>query len=166
MRLRQLFVLMQELERLKVFQRDDDGRVRVCEMVWLVGDFNSTPDSICILALKGLATSNEEDEGICSCVRDIQAYPRWTSVMEVSNGCEPDFTNYTRGFKGTLDYLFFLRPDLDLDLVESLESMSLLGRDGFEAMSMPPSSELEPGLPNSVHPSDHLPLLVQWNDVS
>lgn len=54
-------------------------------------------------------------------------------------------TNVTPGFTGTLDYIFF-RPS------NSLRFVNLL------ALPAPGSPDLEGGLPNNSHPSDHLPI--------
>lgn len=67
-----------------------------------------------------------------------------TSLYEKALGEHPN-TNVTPGFTGTLDYIFF-RPS------DSLRFINLL------ALPPPGSPELEGGLPNYSHPSDHLPI--------
>ena len=67
-----------------------------------------------------------------------------TSLYEKALGEHPN-TNVTPGFTGTLDYVFF-RPS------DSLRIVNLL------ALPDQGSPELEGGLPNHSHPSDHLPI--------
>ena len=57
---------------------------------------------------------------------------------------EPLATNYTAGFKGTLDYIFYTSLPLEC----------------IERMDIPSFKELdqETALPSRKHPSDHLPL--------
>jgi mRNA deadenylase 3'-5' endonuclease subunit Ccr4 len=59
---------------------------------------------------------------------------------------EPKFTHYGTYFKGTLDYIF-------LPANESLECRGL--------SPLPREPEMEPGLPNAVFGSDHVPLCCQ-----
>lgn len=64
-------------------------------------------------------------------------------------GSEPSFTNFTPGFTGTLDYIFFspsdsIRPISFLELPES-EWPEVIG-----------------GLPNFNYPSDHLPIGAEF----
>lgn len=59
---------------------------------------------------------------------------------------EPKFTHYGTYFKGTLDYIF-------LPVNERLECRGLL--------PLPKEPEMEPGLPNAVFGSDHVPLCCQ-----
>lgn len=62
---------------------------------------------------------------------------------------EPPFTNCTPGFTGTLDYIFFSPSD-------HIKPVSFLELPG------PDSSDVDGGLPNLFHPSDHLPIGVEF----
>jgi mRNA deadenylase 3'-5' endonuclease subunit Ccr4 len=66
------------------------------------------------------------------------------SLYEKALGEHPN-TNVTPGFTGTLDYIFY-RPS------DSLRFINLL------ALPAAGAPELEGGLPNYRHPSDHLPI--------
>lgn len=61
------------------------------------------------------------------------------------NGGEPEYTNYTPGFTGTLDYIF-------LSDGSSIKPTSLL------CLPRGDSEDVKGGLPNFQHPSDHLPI--------
>ena len=76
---------------------------------------------------------------------------RWRSAYKDVQGCEPKFTNYTAGFKGCLDYI----------LMSSVEDVDVRAS---AALSLPTEDDLkkEIGLPSSVFPSDHLPLLAEF----
>lgn len=67
-------------------------------------------------------------------------------------GGEPEFTNCTPGFTGTLDYILFT-PAGDVKPCSYLE---LPGVD---------SPDVDGGLPNYYHPSDHLPIGVEFEVV-
>lgn len=60
---------------------------------------------------------------------------------------EPLFTNFTRSFSGTLDYIFYTENSLRVeDLLELLDRESL-----------------RPGLPSPVWPSDHIALMARFS---
>lgn len=69
------------------------------------------------------------------------------------NGGEPEFTNYTPGFTGTLDYIFLS----DGSSIKPTSLLSLPRRD---------STDVQGGLPNFQHPSDHLPIGADFLVVS
>lgn len=71
-----------------------------------------------------------------------------SSVYASTRG-EPEFTNCTPGFTGTLDYLFF-SPSGDITPVSYLE------------LPDSNSSDTNGGLPNYYHPSDHLPIGAEF----
>ena len=76
---------------------------------------------------------------------------RWRSAYKDVQGREPKFTNYTAGFKGCLDYI----------LTSGVEDVEVRAS---AALSLPQEEELkkEVGLPSSIFPSDHLPLLAEF----
>lgn len=67
-------------------------------------------------------------------------------------GGEPEFTNCTPGFTGTLDYILFT-PAGDVKPCSYLE---------LPAVDSP---DVDGGLPNYYHPSDHLPIGVEFEVV-
>lgn len=67
-----------------------------------------------------------------------------SSVYAYTRG-EPQFTNCTPGFTGTLDYIFFSPSGC----IKAISYLELPERE---------SSEVKGGLPNYYHPSDHLPI--------
>lgn len=66
------------------------------------------------------------------------------SLYKQALGEHPD-TNVTPGFTGTLDYIFF-QPSNSLQFINML------------ALPTRGAADLEGGLPNQSHPSDHLPI--------
>ncbi|WOL09505.1 carbon catabolite repressor protein [Canna indica] len=66
------------------------------------------------------------------------------SLYATHGGGEPPFTNCTPGFTGTLDYIFLGG--------SRLKPVSILEVPG------PKSPDIDGGLPNHYHPSDHLPI--------
>lgn len=70
------------------------------------------------------------------------------SVYAYTRG-EPQFTNCTPGFTGTLDYILF-SPSGDINPVSYLD------------LPDSKSSDVTGGLPNSYHPSDHLPIGAEF----
>lgn len=70
------------------------------------------------------------------------------SVYACTRG-EPPFTNCTPGFTGTLDYILFSPSD-------HIKPISFL--------ELPDSNapDVDGGLPNYFHPSDHLPIGVEF----
>lgn len=87
----------------------------------------------------GLGTSDNNNAGEAE-----RAPLPLLSLYSEALGDHPN-TNVTPGFTGTLDYIFFWPSD-------SLRFISVL------ALPAPGSPDLEGGLPNYCHPSDHLPI--------
>ncbi|KAL1804253.1 hypothetical protein ACET3Z_032900 [Daucus carota] len=107
--------------------------------VLLSGDFNSVPgDKVYEYLISGnpsMEPQLEQREDLPIPLDSVYAYLRG----------EPQFTNCTPGFTGTLDYILFspsgsINPISYLDLPEA------------------DSSDVKGGLPNYYHPSDHLPI--------
>lgn len=73
------------------------------------------------------------------------------SVYASTRG-EPHFTNCTPGFTGTLDYILF-SPSGDIKPVSYLE------------LPEPEAADVQGGLPNYYHPSDHLPIGAEFEIV-
>ncbi|XP_052209692.1 carbon catabolite repressor protein 4 homolog 4 isoform X3 [Diospyros lotus] len=130
------------LSRLAQFKTLVAEKFQCTPSVMVAGDFNSTPgDKVYEYMISGSSSM-----GSPNCVEDVPM--GLCSVYAFTRG-EPAFTNCTPGFTGTLDYIFFsplgdVKPVSYLQLPE-LESPDVIG-----------------GLPNYHHPSDHLPIGVEF----
>lgn len=130
------------LSRLAQFKTLVSQRFDCSPSLILSGDFNSTPgDKVYQYLISGNSSSAPSIDFVDLPIPLCSAY--------ATTRGEPPFTNYTPGFTGTLDYIFFspsdcIRPVSFLELPE------------------PGSSDLDGGLPNFSHPSDHLPIGVEF----
>ncbi|BBH02701.1 DNAse I-like superfamily protein [Prunus dulcis] len=130
------------LSRLAQFKTLVSQRFDCSPSLILSGDFNSTPgDKVYQYLISGNSSSAPSIDSVDLPIPLCSAY--------ATTRGEPPFTNYTPGFTGTLDYIFFspsdcIRPVSFLELPE------------------PGSSDLDGGLPNFSHPSDHLPIGVEF----
>ncbi|XP_078446259.1 carbon catabolite repressor protein 4 homolog 4-like isoform X2 [Wolffia australiana] len=118
------------LSRLSKFRSQIIGKFNSVPSVIVAGDFNSTPgDDVYRCVVSKNVGEGELPVQLCS--------------LYASAGGEPAFTNCTPGFTGTIDYIFFsgLLSPVTLLQVPTVESPDIVG-----------------GLPNSYHPSDHLPI--------
>ncbi|KAJ7542349.1 hypothetical protein O6H91_10G102100 [Diphasiastrum complanatum] len=163
------------VSRLVGFQRELIDRYQKVPIVFLVGDFNSTPGD----QVYNYLVSNEKDVMVVPPfissslqvmlakdsirgVADSSLENNHSTKLRASNNrvetiffplCslygkvagEPSFTNCTPGFTGTLDYIFFC-PSCCL---RPKSILSLPSIDSIETVG---------GLPNHFHPSDHLPI--------
>ena len=135
--------LMQELE---IFITQRDLPVVLC------GDFNSEPQSAVYQYLSegGLDVSHPDLEivsdkmlpGLESSTHSVEL----VSAMNIAYGEEPHFTNYTAGFQGTLDYMWFNPNRLRAAAVAEIPAENSLGDT----------------LPNALYPSDHLFLSCEF----
>jgi len=82
-------------------------------------------------------------------MRDMTHRLNLASAYHAALGAEPPFTNYTSGFKGTLDYLWFDPNSLRVLAVAQIPSEEDLNLAGG-------------ALPNAQYPSDHLMLLADF----
>ena len=62
----------------------------------------------------------------------------------------PEFTNYTEKFKGTIDYIFY----------KDFQENNIKVR---RVLNIPKSSVLGDGCPNNIFPSDHLPIIADFD---
>ncbi|KAG7024715.1 Carbon catabolite repressor protein 4-like 4 [Cucurbita argyrosperma subsp. argyrosperma] len=128
------------LSRLARFKTLVSEKFECTPSILLAGDFNSTPgDKVYQYLISGKSSSGFSPE----CLEELPL--PLSSVYATTLGREPSFTNFTPGFTGTLDYIFFspsdsIRPISFLELPES-ECPEVIG-----------------GLPNFSYPSDHLPI--------
>ncbi|KAI3468486.1 hypothetical protein Pfo_025149 [Paulownia fortunei] len=129
------------LSRLAGFKMLVSKKFDCSPSVIVAGDFNSVPgDQVYQYLVSGTNLMGPE-------TADDLPIPL-SSVYAFTRG-EPEFTNCTPGFTGTLDYIFF-SPSGDIKPVSYLE---LPGTD---------SSDVSGGLPNYFHPSDHLPIGAEF----
>ncbi|OEH77099.1 endonuclease exonuclease phosphatase family protein [Cyclospora cayetanensis] len=143
----------------------------------LCGDFNSSPDSaVYRLLLTGACDEQHQDfaadaNGIlrdCHIGHSLMlssAYALGKALrenldpydFEVSQQCEPPFTNYTGNFTGCLDYIFFSASELRLAaLMEPVSETQLF----MEAETLHLRSA---ALPSPLRPSDHVPLIAEFD---
>ncbi|KAE8649975.1 carbon catabolite repressor protein 4 homolog 4 [Cucumis sativus] len=133
------------LSRLARFKSLVAEKFECTPSILLAGDFNSTPgDKVYEYLVSGNSSSGFSPE----CLDQELPLPL-SSVYANILGSEPSFTNFTPGFTGTLDYIFFspsdfIRPISFLELPES-EWPEIIG-----------------GLPNHSYPSDHLPIAAEF----
>ncbi|KAK6934835.1 Endonuclease/exonuclease/phosphatase [Dillenia turbinata] len=131
------------LSRLAQFRTLVAERFECSPSVLLAGDFNSTPgDKVYQYLFSGHSSFKEQLE--CSEELPISL----SSVYAFTKG-EPAFTNCTPDFTGTLDYIFFCPS-------EKIKPISFL------EVPLSDSADVEGGLPNYFHPSDHLPIGAEF----
>ncbi|XP_052155907.1 carbon catabolite repressor protein 4 homolog 4-like [Oryza glaberrima] len=121
------------LSRVTQFEKLISNKFNCKPSVMIAGDFNSTPGDKVYNYLVS-ANSDSTDEA-----------PIKLRSLYAANGGEPEFTNCTPGFTGTLDYIF-------LSDGSSVKPTSLL------RIPRGDSADVQGGLPNFHHPSDHLPI--------
>ncbi|KAF2400091.1 transcription factor [Trichodelitschia bisporula] len=116
------------------------------------GDFNSTPGSgIYNLITQGSLENHHQDLGEFKYglfTRDGMKHP-FALKSSYSHINELQFTNYTPGFSGVLDYIFYS--------TNTLQVRGLLGEVDGEYL------QRVPGFPNYHFPSDHLALLSEFS---
>ncbi|XP_044450209.1 carbon catabolite repressor protein 4 homolog 4 isoform X2 [Aegilops tauschii subsp. strangulata] len=129
------------LSKVSEFEKIIANKFTCKPSVIIAGDFNSTPGDKVYNYLVS-ASSESTDEALIK-----------LHSLYAENGGEPEFTNCTPGFTGTLDYIF-------LSEGGSVKPTSLLRipRGG--------SPDVEGGLPNFHHPSDHLPIGADFQVLS
>ena len=126
----------------------------------ICGDFNSEPTSAVYQYLSegGVDRDHPELAAAANANADTHTHPNvlpdaenifhnieLSSCMMTAMGHEPSFTNYTKAFKGTLDYIWYTPGRLKVLAVTCMPEESMVVEHG-EA------------LPNVVYPSDHLML--------
>ncbi|KAL8536623.1 hypothetical protein ACS0TY_011993 [Phlomoides rotata] len=129
------------LSRLAGFKMLVSEKFNCLPSIIVAGDFNSVPgDQVYQYLVSGSNLTGPE-------TADDVPIPL-SSVYAFTRG-EPDFTNCTPGFTGTLDYIFFSPSG-------NIKPVSYLELPGSE------SSDISGGLPNDFHPSDHLPIGAEF----
>ncbi|KAH7429869.1 hypothetical protein KP509_09G069400 [Ceratopteris richardii] len=111
----------------------------------ICGDFNSTPGDQVYSYLISAEGSTMDNPGVSLSMeqKSEKCMPLYSLYASFKD--EPDFTNFTPEFTGTIDYIFFSSFDI-------IKPSSLLVVPSAE------SEDLKGGLPNQSHPSDHLPI--------
>ncbi|KAI9707475.1 MAG: Glucose-repressible alcohol dehydrogenase transcriptional effector [Candelina mexicana] len=117
----------------------------------ICGDLNSTPDSgVYDLLAHGSLPSNHSDLASRSYgdfTRDGMTHP-FSLKSSYSNVGELSFTNYTPGFTGVIDYIWYS--------TNALQATGLLGEVDKDYL------QRVPGFPNYHFPSDHLSLMAEF----
>uniref|UniRef100_A0ACD5TGU8 Uncharacterized protein n=1 Tax=Avena sativa TaxID=4498 RepID=A0ACD5TGU8_AVESA len=130
------------LSKVSEFENVISNKFTCKPSVIIAGDFNSTPgDKVYNYLVSGNSESKDDEPPINLC------------SLYAANGGEPEYTNYTPGFTGTLDYIF-------LSDGSSIKPTSLL------RLPRGDSADVEGGLPNFHHPSDHLPIGADFQVLS
>jgi CCR4-NOT transcription complex subunit 6 len=118
----------------------------------VAGDYNSTPDSAVysLFSSGAVPTSHPDLEGrkYAALTRDGVFHP-FTLKSAYSSLGELEFTNYTPGFVGTLDYIWY--------------STSALTVTGVLGEIDPEYVKRVPGFPNLHYPSDHIMLQAEFD---
>ncbi|PON37203.1 Endonuclease/exonuclease/phosphatase [Parasponia andersonii] len=132
------------LSRLAQFKTLVTNKFKCASSLIAAGDFNSTPgDKVYQYLISGTTSSPLET------IRGLEDVPiPLRSVYDFTVG-EPKFTNCTPDFTNTLDYIFFSTSDC-------IKPVSLLELPESD------SSDVAGGLPNSSHPSDHIPIGAEF----
>ncbi|KAF7828475.1 carbon catabolite repressor protein 4-like protein 4 isoform X1 [Senna tora] len=131
------------LSRLSQFKTLVSERFECTPEVIVAGDFNSTPGD---MVYQYLTSGNPSSPSMPECSEELPI--PLCSVYACTRG-EPAFTNCTPGFTGTLDYILFSPSD-------HLKPISFLELPDSD------SPDVEGGLPNYFHPSDHLPIGAEF----
>lgn len=130
------------LSRLAQFKLLVSDKFDCSPSVVVTGDFNSLPGSQVYQYL----TSGSSEAGTLLEISDDVHIPLCSAYASTRG--EPHFTNYTPGFTGTLDYILFSP--------ENIKPVSYL------ELPEPEASDIQGGLPNYYHPSDHLPIGAEF----
>ena len=121
--------------------------------VLLCGDLNSTPDSAVYDLLSNQAVHPghpdiiEAKDGILPDARSITHNLKISSTYQTVTGDEPSFTNYTGGFKGTLDYIWY-----SSDNLRPLSAAPIVEEEAILKYGI--------ALPNPQFSSDHIMMLA------
>ncbi len=139
-----LFQMVQLLKHL-------ENRYKKHEKLIICGDFNSLPDSDQIqLILKEKPVELQIKGFWKKKIRNLKYKSAYSKYRQKNTrNYHPSFTNYTRNFKGNLDYIFYAKKS-------PLQLKRLL--------KLPKSGEISENiaLPNKYWPSDHLPLMAEF----
>ncbi|XP_073301727.1 carbon catabolite repressor protein 4 homolog 4 isoform X1 [Primulina huaijiensis] len=130
------------LSRLAKFKKLVSNKFHCTPPIIVAGDFNSIPgDQVYQYLITGTTFLGQG-------MADDKLPVPLSSVYGFIGG-EPEFTNCTPGFTGTLDYILFT-PVGDVKPCSYLE---------LPAVDSP---DVDGGLPNYYHPSDHLPIGAEF----
>ncbi|XP_030478968.2 carbon catabolite repressor protein 4 homolog 4 [Cannabis sativa] len=133
------------VSRLAQFKALVSNKFNCSSSLFLAGDFNSIPGDKVYQYLNSCNKFSSSE----TVQEDLENIPiRLCSVYNITKG-EPKFTNCTPDFTDTLDYIFFSPSD-------NIKPVSLLELPESD------SSDVVGGLPNSNHPSDHLPIGAEF----
>lgn len=140
-----------------------ENKLEKDENVVICGDFNSMPSCRLVQMLmtknapvkndketlnsEGLEIMNKIYSGLGSVFKRFEfdnVYRHYGKLTGQADREYPSYTNYTDGFKDTLDYIFFSKKDFEVKGM----------------LKLPTPEEINSKtLPNGEHPSDHLPIV-------
>lgn len=150
-RLLQSSICIRYLEYLKSFHMNNLSEQGDCiDKVFIVlcGDMNSTPDDG---VYKFLTTGEADKDCIDWLSNDIEKVSNLdlkTTITLTSAYKDIEYTNYTPEFKGCLDYIYYEH----------------YGATCYETVPMPNHEDViaTGGIPSDIFPSDHLPLIANF----
>jgi CCR4-NOT transcription complex subunit 6 len=143
----QTMMLANELQQ---FAMQRDLALIIC------GDFNSEPESAVhelltegsLQRLHPELTDDDDNVEILPDPSEMYHNLDLASAMQTAIGQEPPYTNYTKDWQGTLDYILFSPMRIRLMSAAAIPTQQEIVRESGE------------GLPSSVYPSDHLMMAV------
>ena len=152
-KLMQTQMMMEELMALRAKLRLDSPSARPIPMI-VCGDFNSEPSSGVyeLLSCGGVAPDHPEFGHYRYGIYSQQGLKHNIPLVSVYNHAgqgEPPFTNYTATYVGVLDYIYFAKDSLRPCGVLEHVSEQTITSQGY-------------ALPSPHFPSDHLPLLAEF----
>ena len=112
-------------------------------------DLNSEENSCVIKYLSNQQIEFRDDVEVDQTMKKMYKDCPLKLSLCYENYCEkgfPDFTNYTPGYKGTLDHILYS------DGLATISLGKIPSKEDFKHIS---------GIPNRDYPSDHLPLIAE-----
>lgn len=162
--------MMAQLMQIIVLLNDFAEFVRHCLKygecaVILCGDFNARPISEVyqIIANKCIQSKKAESDFIAASTLSLPPKSPFqlSSAFSCLFGKEPEFTNITHKFQGCLDYVFH-GSSCDLEGRASSPMKTIKVIPVSVKLLVDESHQRDPKLPSEMHPSDHIPIHVDY----
>lgn len=146
-KLSQCLTIMRKLNRIiKQLLMGREGATYSKIKILFTGDLNSTPDSLVVKFLKGDVVSH----GGLNLVNPLRPYLNHFIYQDTSSA-DFEHTCYSGKLKGIFDYVWYHDTDFKLKSILSGKEVSAELRHLNQF-----------GLPNENHPSDHIPVLTEF----